>query len=301
MPAHAQLKEETNMPEIPIWHPEPLPTMYDLPSEDPEEPGLPDEFHCYQPQLLRETFCPPNYPLEKIFIATDLNLYYDSQHTSWYKRPDWFAVLGVPSSYGEQHDMRYSYVIWDEKIVPFIVVELLSESTKDEDLGKTLREIKQPPTKWQVYEQNLKIPYYVVFSRQTGEWQVFQLQGKHYHQLVIENERLWLPKIQLGLGLWSGTYSNFEHLWLRWYDENGWIPTAQENFEAEQQRVKKEQQRVKEEQQRANVAEQRANSAFENGEQTKAFETARKMLAKGYSLAEIMDLTGLSPAALTTV
>lgn len=28
---------------------EPLPTMYDLPSEDPEEPGLPDEFHYYQP------------------------------------------------------------------------------------------------------------------------------------------------------------------------------------------------------------------------------------------------------------
>ena len=22
-----------------------LPTMYDLPSEDPEEPGLPDDFH----------------------------------------------------------------------------------------------------------------------------------------------------------------------------------------------------------------------------------------------------------------
>ncbi len=22
-----------------------LPTMYDLPSEDPEEPGLPDEYH----------------------------------------------------------------------------------------------------------------------------------------------------------------------------------------------------------------------------------------------------------------
>ena len=30
--------------------------MYDLPSEDPKEPGLPDEFHYYQPQLLRETF-----------------------------------------------------------------------------------------------------------------------------------------------------------------------------------------------------------------------------------------------------
>lgn len=31
-----------------------LPTMYDLPSEDAEEPGLPDEFHDLQPQLLVE-------------------------------------------------------------------------------------------------------------------------------------------------------------------------------------------------------------------------------------------------------
>ncbi len=37
----------------------PLPTMYDLPSEDPEEAGLPDEFHTFQPQLLRETFQSP--------------------------------------------------------------------------------------------------------------------------------------------------------------------------------------------------------------------------------------------------
>jgi hypothetical protein len=29
---------------------ETLPTMYDLPSEDPEEPGLPDEFHLLQPE-----------------------------------------------------------------------------------------------------------------------------------------------------------------------------------------------------------------------------------------------------------
>ncbi|WP_178378180.1 hypothetical protein [Chroogloeocystis siderophila] len=31
---------------------ETLPTMYDLPSEDPQEPGLPDEFHDFQPELL---------------------------------------------------------------------------------------------------------------------------------------------------------------------------------------------------------------------------------------------------------
>jgi Uma2 family endonuclease len=32
-----------------------LPTMYDLPSEHPEEPGLPDEHHYLQPQLLSAT------------------------------------------------------------------------------------------------------------------------------------------------------------------------------------------------------------------------------------------------------
>lgn len=76
-----------------------LPTMYDLPSEDPEEPGLPDEFHDLQPQLLRESFNPPNYPADQIFVATDLNLYYDVRHLNWYKRPDWFAVVGVPRLY----------------------------------------------------------------------------------------------------------------------------------------------------------------------------------------------------------
>jgi Uma2 family endonuclease len=85
-----------------------LPTMYDLPSEDPQEPGLPDEFHIFQPQLLRETFLPPNYPEEQVFVASDLNLYYDVRHPLWYKRPDWFAVLDVPRLY-EQQELRLSY------------------------------------------------------------------------------------------------------------------------------------------------------------------------------------------------
>lgn len=76
---------------------ETLPTMYDLPSEDPEDPGLPDEFHDFQPQLLRETCQSPTYPAEEMFAGTDLNLYYDPRHPRWYKRPDWFLVLGYPA------------------------------------------------------------------------------------------------------------------------------------------------------------------------------------------------------------
>ncbi|WP_445974552.1 hypothetical protein [Plectonema radiosum] len=67
---------------------EALPTMYDLKSEDPKEPGLPDEFNDFQPQLLRDTFHPPNYRPDEVFVASDLNLYYDIRHYEWYKRPD---------------------------------------------------------------------------------------------------------------------------------------------------------------------------------------------------------------------
>ena len=42
--------KQTDPPRPPT---ETLPTMYDLPSEDPNETGLPDEYHYLQPQLLR--------------------------------------------------------------------------------------------------------------------------------------------------------------------------------------------------------------------------------------------------------
>jgi len=40
---------------------------------------------------------------------------------------------------------------------------------------------------------------------------------------------------------------------------------------------------------------------FEKGQQQKALETARKMLAKGYDLTEIAELTGLSSDELATL
>jgi Uma2 family endonuclease len=228
-----------------------LPTMYDLKSEDPGDPGLPDVFHDIQPQLLRETFCPPSYTKDNIFVATDLNLYYDLNHLQWYKRPDWFAVLGIPHLY-ESRVLRLSYVQWQEGISPFIVIELLSPGTEKEDLGQTLREANQPPTKWEVYQDILKIPYYVVFDRYTDQLTAFALQEGRYQELSLESDRLWLPEISLGLGLWHGSYENTERLWLRWYDAtNNWILNYQERAEQERQRADQEQQRADQEYQRA--------------------------------------------------
>jgi Uma2 family endonuclease len=203
-----------------------LPTMYGLPSENPEEPGLPDEFHDLQPELLRLTFRPPHYPANQIFLGSNLNLYYHPRHSGWYKCPDWFAVVGVERLY-EGWDLRLSYVIWQEGVNPLVVVELLSPGTEAEDLGQMLREVNRPPTKWEVYEQILRIPYYVVFDRYTDECRAFGLVMNRYQPLSLEQGRLWLEEVQLGLGLWQGEYQGIERLWLRWYDAAGdWIPTA---------------------------------------------------------------------------
>ncbi len=85
---------------------------------------MPDEFHEFQPQLLRETFNSPAYPADETFIGTDINLYYDGRNPTWYKRPDWFVALGVTPA-TQQQNLRLSYVIWQETVVPFLVVELL--------------------------------------------------------------------------------------------------------------------------------------------------------------------------------
>jgi Uma2 family endonuclease len=243
----------------PLSPKETLPTMYDLPSEDPEEPGLPDQFHLFQPQLLAETFRPLDYPSDQIFTGSDLNLYYDLRHPSWYKRPDWFAVLGVPSLY-DNRDLRLSYVVWQEAVNPHIIVELLSPGTEKEDLGTILRDVEKPPGKWEVYEQILRVPYYAIFDRYKSKFRMFQLTGARYAEVELSDFRFWIPEIELGLGVWQGSYKTVEMPWLRWYDKDGnWILTSteEERQKAEQERQKAEQERQKLEQERQKLEQER--------------------------------------------
>jgi len=135
--------------------------------------------------------------------------------------------------------------MWQEGIAPFMVVELLSPSTEKEDLGQTVRDASQPPTKWEVYERLLRIPYYVLYNRYNREFRAYQNIAGHYQPLELGDRGLWLSDVQLGLNRWEGTYANISAEWLRWYDEQGnWIPTlaeqrsrAQEDTQIAQQRA----------------------------------------------------------------
>ena len=252
--------EQTDPPRSPR---ETLPTMYDLPSEDPEEPGVP-EFHLVQGWLLRYTFWVPNYSAERVFVARNMRLYYDVNHPLWHKRPDWFGVVGVPRLYNGT-DMRLSYVVWQEGVNPYIVVELLSPGTENEDLGQTTRAKEKPPTKWEVYERILRVPYYVIFSRYTNELRAYRLMGGKYQELELSSPTIWMPGIELGLGLWQGEYAGVDRLWLRWYDAEGNLiltpeEAAEQQAQAAQQQAEAAQQRAEAERQRAEEAEARVQA-----------------------------------------
>ncbi len=221
-----------------------LPTMYDLPSENPEEPGLLDEFHDYQPDLLNATFRLQDFTDDNSFSAADLNLYYDPEH-NWYKRPDWFAVLGKPAGC-DPDELRLSYVVWQERLSPFVVVELISPGTENEDFGRTSDREGKPPTKWTVYEQILQIPYYVIYDRYEDVLNGFKLTDGQYQPIEIGSDRkIWLPEAKAGLGLWQGKYNRFTRTWLRWYDEKGWILTETEQAQLRAKRAQKELEQLK--------------------------------------------------------
>ena len=306
-------------PPLPPW--QTLPTMYDLPSENPEEPGLPDEFHDLQPQLLSRTLQLSAYAAGQWFTGSDLNLYYDSAHTQWYKRPDWFLAVDVPRLY--QGDLRRSYVIWQERRAPFVVVELLSPGTEKDDLGPYAETLSGaldviPPTdppaptiappgngqalaektpgKWAVYEQILRVPYYIVFSRHTNALRFFQLVGGHYQEQAVDPEqpRLWLPELSIGLGVWQGAFEGVSRLWLRWYDAQGnWIATDTEQAlgQAEQALAQAEQALAQAERERHDKEQ-----ALERAGQAEAQlqQVARNLLRSGLAIAQVSQLTGLA-------
>ncbi len=165
-----------------------------------------------------------------------------------------------------------------------MVVELLSPGTEDEDLG-TRREsaADKPPSKWEVYERILRIPYYIVFSRYTNELRAFQLVGGHYEPMNLTDGCLLMPEINLSLGLWQGSFRDIERLWLRWFTLEGeLIPAPTESAVAATQR--------------AIIAEQEATEAKQ--EATEAKQEAAQAKRKAEQLAERLRQLGVNPDEL---
>ncbi|MDY7020528.1 MAG: Uma2 family endonuclease [Cyanobacteriota bacterium] len=179
-----------------------------------------EQFQLFQSHLLELTFTPQSHPSHQVLAASYINLFFDQKHPERFKCPDWFGVIGVDQRHHKPY-LRTSYVTWQEQLNPFIVIEFLDAETATEDLVKTPEGLDDVPTKWDVYEQILRIPYYIVFDAEIHQLEAFQLIESRYEQLDLTEKQIWIPELEFGLGLWQGDYHGIERHWLRWRDAHG--------------------------------------------------------------------------------
>jgi Uma2 family endonuclease len=142
--------------------------------------------------------------------------------------PDGFLSLGVERVYDEE--LRPSYVLWDELVVPSLALEIVSSTYR-----------KEYTTKLNQYAE-LGILYYVIYNsqrRRKPKLEIYKLIDGSY-QLQGSNP-LWMPEIGLGIGYERGDYGGLTREWLYWYDEDYQrYPTPTEWVKREQQRTQLE-------------------------------------------------------------
>ena len=155
-----------------------------------------------------------------VYISGNLFVYYQEGDPRQVVAPDVFVVHGV------RDRQRRTYKLWEEGVVPAVVFELTSRSTRREDLR----------TKYALYER-LGVREYFLFDP-LGEYlrppcRGYRLEQGRYRPLPpAEDGSLW--SVALGLAL----HGRGEQL--RLYDPAGqrWLPTPQE--EAAARRVAEE-------------------------------------------------------------
>jgi len=115
---------------------ETLPTMYDLPSEDPEEPGVPDEFHILQPERIPYYFVFNRYTDELQAFRLMINWY---QPLSVEGQGIWLeeAELGLGLWQGEYQGISRLWLRWYDRANNWILTPTEAKNAK---LRELLRE-----------------------------------------------------------------------------------------------------------------------------------------------------------------
>ncbi|ACK71768.1 protein of unknown function DUF820 [Gloeothece citriformis PCC 7424] len=250
-----------------------LPTQDDLPCDD----GVPMETqrHKLQLDLLMDGLLLWLEQRDNGYVGGNMFLYFSMAQlrNQDFLGPDFFAVIDVPK--GE----RKSWVVWEQGKAPDVIIELLSESTANQD--KTHKKL--------IYQNQLRIPEYYWFDPfNPDDWAGFSLQNGIYQSLEL-NQFNQLVSQRLGLALqrWSGIYKGVETIWLRWANLEGEILLTPEEYQ--KQRADQEQQRADQEQQRAQQS------------QLYLQQTVINLLQEGMSIEQVARLTGLSLEQINTL
>ncbi len=249
------------------------PTQDELPYDD----GVPMESqrHNQQMGLLIDALLPWLDQREDGFVGGNMFVYYSMRQVrnQDFRGPDFFAVLGVPKK------ERKSWVCWEEEKTPDLVIELLSDSTREVDKGE----------KKQIYQNQLHVSEYFWYDPfDSNDFSGFRLQGSVYQDIPFTaSGKLISQVLDLALVRWQGSYKGTEAVWLRWANLNGRLLLTYE--EQEHQQAEQERQRAEQERQRAEQERQRADRA-----EAQVLQIARSLLQLGMEEEQIARTTALS-------
>ncbi len=163
------------------------------------------------------------------YFGVDMGIYYNPQKPTDVIVPDGFLSIGVPRIIDS--DLRLSYVLWDEQVIPKMILEVVSQTRRGEYTQKK-----------EDYA-NMGVLYYVIYNplrKRKPRLEVYQLNNKQYE--LLEGEPIWLSEISLGIGREIGIYQGIEREWLYWYDQDGerYLTPEERTLQAEEKAKKLE-------------------------------------------------------------
>jgi Uma2 family endonuclease len=202
-----------------------LPTAEDLPDSD--ETPVHNELQNDIPNLLLGILKWIWRDRSDWLWGIDMGIYYDLNVKNPKKSkpivPDGFLVLGVPRR--TDAGGRLSYVLWQEKVLPILVLEVVSHKYNGEYEEKLEK-----------YEE-LGILYYLIYNPLSGRrgihkrhqpLEVYKLTDGKYELmpsvLLLQADggrMVWMPEISLGIGYEQRSQDNWQCEWVYWYDDNG--------------------------------------------------------------------------------
>jgi len=218
-----------------------LPTAEDLPDSD--ETPVDNELQNHIPNILLSLLAEIWADRDDWFWGVDMGIYYEPNIEEPEKSkcivPDGFLALGVPRNTGEGG--RLSYLLWHEKALPILALEVVSKKYNGEYDLKLAK-----------YEE-LGILYYVAYNSTTGRkiykkhqsLEVYKLINGKYELMpsvaLLQQEggqMVWIPEIELGIGCEQNVLDNWSREWVYWYDRDGIrYPTAQERASRAEERA----------------------------------------------------------------
>jgi Uma2 family endonuclease len=211
-----------------------LPSADELPDSD--ETPVDNELQELIPGLLKAILLILWSSRMDWFFGIDMGIYYHPDKPAIV--PDAFLSLGVERFYDEE--LRPSYVVWDENVMPLFVLEVVSQNYRQEY-----------STKLEEY-QALGVLYYVIYSsrrRRKPRLEVHKLVNGKYE--LQSGNPVWMPEIGLGIGCERGNYSGVTREWLYWYDADS------KRYLTPEEQVKQEAQRAEQLDRRAQQLAQR--------------------------------------------